>query len=178
LNFQQQEKIMSTSTLKTLLALMVMITAVWVTNTVSGAFVVDHQLVFTENSSSSLTATYDASPLTVTPTPGSPDQWTFSLPVGFVDLTTFVLWTEPDNSNLVNSVGFSNGTVFSDVTNPGGPALTNGTPVQVGSDGGVAVFATFNDVGDVATVPDTGTSFSLFGLSLMGLAFLRRKIPA
>ncbi len=27
-------------------------------------------------------------------------------------------------------------------------------------------------------VPDTGTTFSLFGLSLMGLAFFRRKIPA
>ena len=28
------------------------------------------------------------------------------------------------------------------------------------------------------SVPDTGTTLSLFGLSLMGLAFLRRKIPA
>jgi len=28
------------------------------------------------------------------------------------------------------------------------------------------------------SVPDTGTTLSLFGLSLMGLAFLRRKILA
>ena len=29
-----------------------------------------------------------------------------------------------------------------------------------------------------ASVPDTGPTFSLFGLSLTGLGFLRRKIPA
>jgi hypothetical protein len=169
---------MSNSTLKILPALMVAITAAWVTQPVFGTISVGHELVLTENSSTSLTVTYDLSPLTVTPTPGSPDQWTFSLPAGFADLATFGLWTEPDNSNLVNSVGFVNGSVFSDVTNPGGPALTNGTPIQVGSDGGVAVFATFNDLGDAAAVPDTGTTFSLLGLSLMGLAFLRRKITA
>jgi hypothetical protein len=28
----------------------------------------------------------------------------------------------------------------------------------------------------VENVPDTGTTFSLLGLSLMGLAFLRRKL--
>ena len=34
----------------------------------------------------------------------------------------------------------------------------------------------FIDKGDVATAPDTGTTASLFGLSLTGLAFLRRKL--
>jgi hypothetical protein len=148
-----------------------------VTQPVFGAVNPEHQLIFTENSSTSLTITYDGSPLTVTPTPGSPDQWTFSLPAGFVDVTTFVLWTEPENSTLVNSIGFSNGTVFSDVTNPGGPALTNGTPFgEVGTVNGIIVSATFFDNGDVATVPDTGTTGSLLGLSLAGLAFFRRKL--
>ena len=168
---------MSNSTLKILTALMVAITAALVIQPVYGDGVPDHQLIFTETSSTDLTVTYDLSPLTVTPTPGSPDQWTFSLPAGFVDVTTFVLWTEPDNSNLVNSVGFSNGTVFSDVTNPGGPALTNGTPFgEVGTVNGVIVSATFFDEGDAATAPDTGTACSLFGLSLTGLAFFRRKL--
>ena len=43
---------------------------------------------------------------------------------------------------------------------------------------GVAIDVTFNDHGDTARVPDTGTTGSFLGLSLMGLAFLRRKIPA
>lgn len=156
---------------------MVAITAICLTQPVWAGVGPTHQLVFTETSSTDLTVTYDLSPLTVTPTPGSPDQWTFSLPAGFVDAATIVLWTEPDNSNLVNSVGFSNGTVFSDITNPGGPALTNGTLFgEVGTVNGEIVSATFFDNGDVATVPDTGTTFSLLGLSFAGLAFLRRKL--
>jgi hypothetical protein len=58
--FQQGRTIMSNSTLKMLPALMVAITAALVTNTVFGSAITDHQLVFTENSSTSLTVTGDA----------------------------------------------------------------------------------------------------------------------
>jgi hypothetical protein len=58
------------------------------------------------------------------------------------------------------------------------PLGANGTSLNFGIDlsDNVAVQAVFNDKGDVATVPDTGMTLSLFGLSLMGLAFLRRKL--
>jgi VPDSG-CTERM motif len=42
---------------------------------------------------------------------------------------------------------------------------------------GVPIDVTFNDNGDTARgVPDTGPTGSLFGLSLMGLALLRRRL--
>src|ERR1700693_724582 len=40
----------------------------------------------------------------------------------------------------------------------------------------VGIDVTFHDNGDTAAVPDTGTTGSLFGLSLAGLAFLRRNV--
>jgi hypothetical protein len=54
----------------------------------------------------------------------------------------------------------------------------NGSNVSFGTNtaDGHALFVTFNDNGDVAAAPDSGTTFSLFGFSLMGLAFLRRKL--
>jgi len=53
---------MSISSLKILPALMVAITAAWATQPVFGGAV--HQFVLTENSSTSLSATYDGSPIT------------------------------------------------------------------------------------------------------------------
>jgi hypothetical protein len=54
--------------------------------------------------------------------------------------------------------------------------ITPGTYVYSWSNNGNADSLTLQ-IGP-ATVPDTGTTGSLLGLSLMGLAFLRRKIPA
>ena len=54
------------------------------------------------------------------------------------------------------------------------PVNADGAPVQVGTDGGVPVIATFTDLAAHSEVPDTGRTFPLFGLSLTGLAFLRR----
>jgi len=54
---------------------MAAITAAFVTQPVFGSVIdLDHQLIFTENSSSSLSATYDGA--TLTPTFVSTDEWT------------------------------------------------------------------------------------------------------
>jgi hypothetical protein len=89
-------------------------------------------------------------------------------------------WAEPE-SNSVNVVDFTPGpqgefhvgsdfSVFTQF-----PINTNDARIQVGSVTSGPVFATFHDLGDVATTPDTGTTASMFALSLTGLAFLRRK---
>ena len=74
----KEGKIMLKSTLKILPALMVAITAAWVTQPAFGDGSGFHDFVITENSSASLTATYDGSPLTVNLT--SPDHWNFVTP--------------------------------------------------------------------------------------------------
>ena len=87
--------ILSKFNLKTLPALIVAITLALVTQSVYG--VTDHQLVFTENSSTDLLVTYDG---TVVPTSslGLTDFWIVSVPVN-LGLSGFNLaWFEPDNS--------------------------------------------------------------------------------
>jgi hypothetical protein len=176
---------MSMSTLKRFPALMVAITAAWAAQPVFGGAV--HQFVLTENSSTNLSVTYDGSPLTVNFV--SSDSWNFLLPAGFVNtLAAFnQAWTEPGNSNLVNLVNFGTeitraAAITSDLTidplsGSGVSPVADGTSVQVGAVGGVAVFATFNDKAAASeAVPDTGTTRSLLALSLIGLAFLRRKL--
>ena len=176
---------MSMSTLKRFPALMVAITAAWAAQPVFGGAV--HQFVLTENSSTNLSVTYDGSPLTVNFV--SSDSWNFILPAGFVNtLAGFnQAWTEPGNSNLVNLVNFGTeitraASITSDLTidplpGSGVSPVANDTSVQVGTVGGVAVFATFNDKAAASeAVPDTGTTCSLLALSLIGLAFLRRKL--
>jgi hypothetical protein len=167
-----------------LTAAAVAITAALLTQPVFGAISPVHQFVLTENSSTSLAVTYDGSPLTVLQPPGFPDEWNFALPTGFLATVGLQQWTEPENSNLVNAVSFGTamtraGIVQSDFSlNTQFPINADGASVLVGTDGGVDVFASFTDnaVTSEATVPDTGTTYSLFGLSLMGLAFLRRKL--
>ncbi len=176
---------MSISTLKILPALMLAITAAWATQPVFGGAV--HQFVLTENSSTTLSVTYDGVSLTLNFV--SSDSWNFILPAGFVNTSVggSQAWTEPQNSNLVNLVGFGTditraASITSDLTIdplPGGGVspIADGTSVQVGTVGGVAVFATFNDKAAASeAVPDTGTTCSLLALSLIGLAFLRRKL--
>lgn len=73
----------------------------------------------------------------------------------------------PNQSNVISDGDF------------GLAGVPNGTPIaNVGTDtsNGASISVTFFDKGDVATAPDTGTTGSLFGLSLMGLTFLRRKL--
>ena len=175
---------MSISTLKIFPALMVAITAGWATQPVLGGAI--HQISITENSSTSLTATYDGSPLTVNFDPGFPDQWLILLPQTFTLGVDEEQWTEPENSGLANLLAFnppirgippSIGVISDMSLDSQIPVNADGATVQVGTDGGVAVFAHFTDqAAGSEGVPDTGTTCSLLALSLMGLAFFRRKL--
>ena len=40
-----------------------------------------------------------------------------------------------------------------------------------------SVYGVFIDLGDAARTPDMGTTVSLFGFAIAGLAFFRRKLP-
>jgi hypothetical protein len=171
---------MPNSTLKILAA----IAAACVTNTVFGGVIIDHQLVFTENSSSSLSVTFDGSATGITVMNTTPDNWAVNTSsLSFAEGTSFLAeWGEPETAGSKNVIalftGDTNNFSVSSETE-GASTVTNGF-TYVGlltfiSDG-VPVDVTFNDNGDTTRgVPDTGTTASLFGLSLMGLAFLRRK---
>ena len=175
---------MPKSTLKILPALMVAITAALVTQPVRA--IVINSIVITENSSTSLTVTYNGSTSGITITFIEGEEWVVFLPFAITGGTA-ANWTEPEDSSLFNYAEFIGGSrnrliVHSDATLFGFPHQfplgANGTPVDFGinlSDN-VAVQAVFNDNGDVAKTPETGTTLSLFGLSLMGLTFLRRKL--
>jgi VPDSG-CTERM motif len=136
----------------------------------------NHQLVITEASSSSLSATYDGNPLIFAPL--APDSW-----LAFTTITTSapVFWIEPENPLLANEFSVSPpfGFVFSDSTvNEGATAEPDGfTFVGAGMDAtGALVDVTFHDnAAGTEVVPDAGATCSLFAVSLMGLAFLRRK---
>ncbi len=162
---------------------MAAITAAFVTQPVFGSVIdLDHQLIFTENSSSSLSATYDGA--TLTPTFVSTDEWTLQTNVRSLFVVVFRQWEEPGSASSINvfQLSGSNGLVTIDSDQSGGTVFGDGfTFVAVGTDSsdGVPIDVTFNDNGDTAAgVPDTGTTGSLLGFSLMGLAFLRRKLPA
>ncbi len=110
-------------------------------------------------------------------TPNGADNWSVALAGVF---GAGQIWMEPDAAGFVNFVQFSSLSpnqlnVLSDFEHSGG--LADGMPDTSSFKlNGGALSVTFFDKGDVATVPDTGTTLSLFGLSLTGLAFLRRKL--
>jgi hypothetical protein len=183
---------MSKSTLKILPALMVAIITGWVTQPVNGQTPTSTPVItFTEYSSTNLTAVYTNSSggttnLIVTPFPGFTDLWTVALPSDG-SLVTFndAAWLEPSSTTSINNIlgQVSSFRVTSDIPltgPPGAGVLTNNQmtafPIAIVVGTGPIVFGVFNDLGDVATVPDTGTTASLLGFSLMGLAFLRRKL--
>ena len=164
---------MSKSTLKILPALMVAITAGLVTQPMRAGVI--NTLVITENSSTSLTATLNGNPLSVTF--NFADSWTIAL-TG-VSPNSGQFWTEPDAADFTNAV-FTLSTDQLFVTSefgPGRSGLADGEPDTTSFKlNGGALSVTFFDKGDGATAPDTGTTFSLLGVSLMGLGFLRRKL--
>jgi hypothetical protein len=116
--------------------------------------------------------TYDGSPLTVSFY--GPDTWKFFLPRSFLSNDFgYVQWTEPENSHLVNLVNFGledtrDGTVKSDNSILDWfPIVEDGTTVEVGTDGGVPVFATFNDNAEGSEkAPDTGSTINLLFFAL------------
>jgi hypothetical protein len=144
-------------------------------------------LVITEFDSTSLTATLNGT-TSLTVTPNGVEIWLIDLTgVGAPSGTNSGNnWTEPDatgalgfvNNVVVDSTNFPNQLRVRSDFGPGFTgALTNNT--QDTTDftlNGSPLYVTFNDLGDVATAPDTGTTASLLGLSLTGLAFLRRKL--
>src|SRR5438045_2522836 len=143
---------MSKSTLKVLPALMVAITAASATQPVFGGAI--HLISITENSPTSLAATYDGSPLTVNFDPGFPDQCLIVLPQTFTLGVDAEQWIEPENSGLVNLLAFNPSVrgippsiaVISDTSlNNQIPVNADGATIQVGTDGGIAVFAHFTD---------------------------------
>jgi hypothetical protein len=151
--------------------------AVLVTQPMS-AVPMTHTIVITENSSTSLTVTYDGNPATVTF--NGPNSWTVTLPSTVQFSGSATDWSEPENVNSTNGVVFEGagrgpGNTFfvtSDTASPGQPGLANGTFVTVpGSDtsNGGSISATMFDNGDVATAPDTGSTFALLFLSLVAL---------
>jgi hypothetical protein len=149
-----------------------------------------HDIVFTELSSASLTATFDGSTTGVTVLPTNPNQWTVTfLPPGVAVsfLGSMDAWAESESA-LGNIVNFSpRGGNSVTITSDAGTGLSinrDGFIVDriginaIDPDSGTnSINATFVDKGDgSAAVPDAGTTFSLFGLSLTGLAFLRSKL--
>jgi VPDSG-CTERM motif len=168
---------MKTKTGSSRLALLaIAITAAWLTQPAYG--VPSDQIVFTENSSTSLSATFNRSTTGVTVFNTGPNFWEVSF-TG-VAATGVVSWFEPENASLSNFVGGSGSNTL-DIGSENSvfsPVNANGSNVSFGTNAadGHALFVTFNDNGDVVAAPDSGTTFSLFGFSLMGLAFLRRKL--
>jgi hypothetical protein len=137
----------------------------------AGGAVPDHQLVLTEHSSLSLSATLDHGPLAVTNT--SIDNWTVTIPN--LDLPTTPQWLEPENSSLINFITFAVEpdifAVGSEGTG-GGPFEPNGgTFVAAGTltSDGAAVDVTFNDKEVVSHVSDTGSTVGLLFVSLLTL---------
>jgi hypothetical protein len=142
----------------------------------------NHQVVFTENSSTSLSVTFDGSTTGITVTPeGLPDEWSVTLPSEVTINIDAAGWVEPENANLINLVlpltgvnGFSV-SVLSDNTNilsPQSPISNGGTINEFFLDTNDLTFvsATFQDNGDVAaTVPDIGSTLRLLSFSLIGL---------
>jgi hypothetical protein len=162
---------LSLSTLKTR-ALTLLVVAIVLLALQPARAVAIHSLVLTETSSTSLTATYDGSAVGVSVIYISGDHWgvTVGFPVAFSGNPQ---WTEPDNPSafnvitllaipnqfIVNSDFFSNGTT----------PLADGTIFpNFGTDArdGAPISVTFKDYGDVAAVPDAGSTSLLLLLSL------------
>jgi hypothetical protein len=143
-------------------------------------------LVITENNS---TASGLTAMLTVNGTTTSlpvtfifTDQWTIALtgvsgPIpspGGIQQEGFQAWTEPGGA-----VGFDNTVSTQSVLNRlsvlsdfdlAFPAIANGTTdTRDFSLNGVELDVTFNDNGDVATTPDTGSTLGLLSLSVVAL---------
>jgi hypothetical protein len=148
------------------------------------AYAVTHDIVMTENSSASLTVTFDATDITATGVNNTgPDQWTVTFPlVGdfFESVPPFFLsWNEPGSTTVINNVTpVSSSTkmlVMSDVSEsafthaPDDTTLFAHTFVN-------DYHITFDDDGDapIRSVPDTGSTLGLLFLSLMALFGINR----
>lgn len=161
-----------------LLSIAIAIAAASVTQSVM-AQVPSHQLVFTEDSSG-LTITYDGSPITATPT--GPQSWSVQFPSNLsFNTTTAFNWVEPENPNLVNTVTFGSTShptqVSSDTSAITGLFVGDeGSIAPVGTDtsNNAGIVATFDDDGEPATVPETGSTLGLLFVALVALVSATR----
>ena len=134
------------------------------------------------DNSGNLLGSVTISPSTTDPLSGEFRYATLGSPVTLLAGTTYVLsgsYVTDDADHYVGNLAAHQATF--------NPAVASGhVRVQTNSLFAfpVGVFALGSIVGPnaqftvVGSVPDVGTTFPLFGLSLMGLAFLRRKTPA
>jgi uncharacterized protein YaiE (UPF0345 family) len=149
---------------------------------------VGYLLTLTENSSTSLTYTYTG-PSTFNITPNGPDDWTLTVATGsctfFLPMTTD--WTEPENSQEVNEVMSTSSTSLHITSDEsvliyyGGSTTTVPDSTTVpgwGTDGGVPISIKFVDLASQAEanngVPETGSTFALSAISVIGLLSLTR----
>jgi hypothetical protein len=155
----------------TLAPLVVAITAI-----AQSAFaqVAPHQLVLKETSFNNLIVTYDGSKTGVDVNYISGDHW--GVTIGFASgFSGGPQWTEPEDPSFFNVLTLSgtnqfivNSDFFSNSTVP----LANGSSLaNFGTDtrDGAPISVTFNDRGDAAAVPDTGSTFVLLCFSLIAL---------
>jgi hypothetical protein len=172
---------LKTFKLCTLAPLGIAIVAALVTQPVRAAVIIPpviNTLVITENSSTSLTATYSNGTATAFKLPIIGEEvWQILLPGNASFNQIAVSWTEPENPGQVNqlsSVGSSAAFLKSDTTTSGA-AVPNGTKIDnLGTDilnGGTISVTFFDNANDRPSVgvPDGGSSFGLLGLSLIAL---------
>jgi len=149
-----------------------------------------HEIVLTENSSTSLTVTYDGSPTGFSVTNTGSDRWTVICPV-YMSIGDFggggVRWLEPGSSGDVAPLNFFTSSppptaavlsVYSDVDLPTAGAFANGAlSPAVGGDfrDNMPIFARFIDNQDAAKTPDVGATLGLLAFSLLALFGVSRR---
>ena len=171
----------------TLVPLGIAIAAILVTQPTRAGVI--NSIDFTESSSTTLMATYNGSTSGVTVDflghTRLGDVWkvTFPSAVSFngIDRGVTAFWAEPEDSSEVNAGFFHPSSnvafIFSEYAVGTNPTVPNGTTVtDLGRDtsNGGSIAVTFFDNGDVAAVPETGSTLGLVFLSLIPLFGLNR----
>lgn len=174
--------------LKILAALILAITAAWLTEPLFGQAAATPTLTLTEASNTQLNWSWNGAGggTSGTITTATPDVWLNAAisgeGFGSSGSSPFVNWQEPGSTGFQNQASFlipASGigggwhlTVHSDVIGTGG--IPDGQTFP--GAGYNIVFVDSAATSETASVPDTGTTASLLGFSLVGLAFLRRKL--